>query len=303
MADHLDEIARLIASEMPRRQVLRLTLVGLAATLWPGGRAEAARRRCANPCPGNLLCCGPADFQGNERCCPPGCCIRKGLFLKCRPKARFRMGGVGLQGDDAPQIQIIVSDPEGEGLGGIRLLEAVNADVVIPEIPPGTATVVVTATKVDPEQRSRVLLAAATDCCFECVAVGDPVLTELRIGEGSNRVRETFSDIPAAERYVTLQNGSPGLRRVQLVVNGKRLTPRWLRDGGVRRIDIGSAMLAEKNIVTVIANGRPGTSALLVIADAPPETGTGTLDATSVPSLIDWRPGSSRPGIDSTWGR
>jgi hypothetical protein len=192
------------------------------------------------------------------------------------------------------QIEIAVTDLSGRGLSSISVVLAVNAAVDIPVLAPGTTFATVTATRIDPNAPGRVVLQA---CAFGCI-VADPVLTELQVSKSGNRAEDSFSEIPAGEHFITLQNGTPGLRKVQVLVNDKPAATRWLRDKNVRTIDVGSSMKPGPNTITLVANGRPGSSALVLISDIPgPDSG-----AKIFHPLIAWEPGPVQPGVTLHWG-
>jgi hypothetical protein len=254
---------------------------------------------CGNRCPplgqaALTRCCVNKNTGQFGACCKPDCCNEE--TGQCMG-AGFR---VSAYRTDVGEIDVEVRSYGGVGLASITVLESVNADIRIPAFTPGTMDYVeVTGKRVDPSKPARMALRAIPDCgCPTCGDDGDPVLAQVQIPRGGNQRRESFANIPAAEHYVMIQNGTPGLRRVQLLVNGRHLPPRWLRDDMVRTIDIGPAMLAKNNIVTVIANGRPETSALVLISDVAPDK-----DGAANAMRVDWRPGPLRPGVDLHWGR
>lgn len=369
--DHrFDDLSRILASKLPRREVIRLLVGGLGASylarLWPGAalaqelddgwdedvndlssRASGrrpTRRLCGsdtrpggpecptppNPtrprccpeefhcCPGgsNPFCC-PEEFHcctirgRNAFCCPDGhsCCQRECCFLdeqcccsvgnrmRCRPRPEAR-----LRNRNAGEIEIEVLDGTGNGIASIAAKELDNA-TTNPSLPlsyplPGPETVTITATKIDPSLPSRVILEVCSHCsAILCCRLVDPVIATLQIPVGRRRVAETFTDLLAAERFVTLQNGDPGVRRVRVVVNGRLSASRWLRDGSFRVIDIGAEMVLPQNIVTIVADGQPGSTVLVVIGDA-----AGTEPAESQSGLL-WEVGPVEPGQNLHWGR
>jgi hypothetical protein len=163
--------------------------------------------------------------------------------------------------------------------------------------------VAVTATKIDPTQRAGFGLEISPGAvcgCLQCRTVLDPVLAQLRIPADRHRLRESFDGLAESERYVTIQNGRPGARRVHVVVNGHLVVTRWLRDGTVRRIDAATAMLpGGANQVTLIVDGAPGASLLVSVADVPPDGAEGEEGS---PRIL-WRPGEAAEGMDLHWGR
>jgi hypothetical protein len=82
--------------------------------------------------------------------------------------------------------------------------------------------------------------------------------------------RERFEGIPAAERYVRVINGTPGLAALELVMNGHwfRLGP--LSDGWDVTVDLGAAMVeGDANTLVVTGYGEPGAGALIMTTDSP----------------------------------
>jgi hypothetical protein len=81
---------------------------------------------------------------------------------------------------------------------------------------------------------------------------------------------QTFTKVPQADRYVTIVNGDPGMRKVKLTVNGTKFKERDLAPGETRSFDIGSAMKpGDTNTITVTARGKKGASAFIMVADLP----------------------------------
>lgn len=371
--DHrFDDLSRILASKLPRREVIRLLVGGLGASylarLWPGatlaqepdagsyedsddlsqranGRRPTmrlcgsesrpggpecpptplnpARPRCCpeafDCCPGgsNPFCC-PEEFHcctirgRNVFCCPDGhsccqraccpldtqCCCSVGNRVRCSPRPSARLVNV-----NTGEIEIVVLDGTGNGIASIEATELENATTnpSLPlsyRLPPGPETVTITATKTDPSLPSRIILEVCSHCSeILCCALVDPVIATLQIPVGRGRVTETFTNLLAAERFVTLQNGDPGVRRVRVVVNGRLSATRWLRDGSFRVIDIGAEMVLRQNIVTILADGQPGSTVLVVIGDA-----AGTEPAKSQSGLL-WEGGPVEPGQNLHWGR
>ncbi|HEV2853353.1 MAG TPA: hypothetical protein VHC97_11170 [Thermoanaerobaculia bacterium] len=193
-------------------------------------------------------------------------------------------------------------DPEGVGITSIQATTLDNA-TTSPSLPqtysaPGPATVTITATKTDQTRSSRIVLLVTTACGASgtCTGGGDPVLTRLAIPVGKIRSADTFADIPAAEHFVTVQNGHPGLRKFQVFVNGQRAALLRMGPGAIQTVDIGAAMTGSGNTITFTGQGRPGASALIAIADVPWRTGA------QGSSLIQWNPDSSDADVNLHWG-
>ena len=96
----------------------------------------------------------------------------------------------------------------------------------------------------------------------------DPVVADLQVQQGG-MARETFSSIPASDRYVRIINGTPGLNWLCLTVNGQVFLLNPLAPGQQVLVDIGAAMQeGGNNVVAVCGQGVAGTSASITIGDA-----------------------------------
>ena len=132
-------------------------------------------------------------------------------------------------------------------------------------LPVGTTNLTIIAVKVNP-QLSATVNARVYDNCGNGRQF-DPVLAQVTVAAGGE-VRQGYSGIPAAEHYVCVANGSPGLSRVKLVVNGRTFEVNPLEDGKAWVVDVRAAMNEGKqNTVVLIGWGVPGASADLQISD------------------------------------
>ncbi len=92
----------------------------------------------------------------------------------------------------------------------------------------------------------------------------DPVLAELSHGART----QVFKDVPQAESNITLHNGSPGLRQVRAIVNGRTFVMANLRPRESRTVDVASAMLpGSHNTIVLHASGPAGANADVIIWD------------------------------------
>ena len=99
------------------------------------------------------------------------------------------------------------------------------------------------------------------------VTVCDPVTT-LVVRETGKPVSETLTNIPYEESYVTVYNGDPGLKKLDIIVNGTQCKITALGHGRETTIDVLSAMLpGDNNTITLVARGKPGCSANVIISD------------------------------------
>lgn len=166
---------------------------------------------------------------------------------------------------DPGSIEVVLDDQE-SGMASIQVLQASNATVEIQPFEPGTKdTLIMIATKVDPAKASRVRL-RATDLAGN-VTECDPVLTEEVRGSG-RPVPSVYSDVPPEERFVTVFNGDPGLRMLEVEVNGQRFRMAGLRPGEERTLDVGAAIReGQTSTFSLTSHGQPGGSATVLIWD------------------------------------
>lgn len=265
---------------------------------------------CPNPAGAGRICCSGLDIcVDNQKCCSQGVtqvcagvCCPVGFDACdendqcCQTEAQFRISAV--RSGPRPQMDMIVQDAE-HGIGKLYCHLMVNATVKMPTFTPGTKEpLVVTVTKVDPKRPAQVEL---TSCTMDgCCRTGDPVLTVLRIARGRNRIRESFPGIPAAEHFISVQNGNPGLERLHVFVNGQRRAILQLSPQEVETIDI-AAHMTESNVITLTGQGPAGGRGLVLISDVP-----GLEKARNASALlhyVEWDSDSQREDIDMHWGR
>jgi hypothetical protein len=156
----------------------------------------------------------------------------------------------------------------GLGLASHKVTYVRNATVQVDAYLPGSlGPVLVKATAVD----KRLSLGVQVDFLDRAgnLASCDPIV--LSVVREANRLQdETFSNVPQAESLVSIYNGSPGMKRVVIIVNGKKFKQRDLKANEVRKFDVSSAMKpGATNTITVRVRGKKGASALIVIADIP----------------------------------
>ena len=97
----------------------------------------------------------------------------------------------------------------------------------------------------------------------------DPIVISV-LREDEKLQDETFDNVAQADNRVTIYNGDPGMRRVVVIVNGKKFKEVDLRANEVRKFNIASAMTpGYTNTITVRVRGKKGAGALIVIADIP----------------------------------
>lgn len=171
-----------------------------------------------------------------------------------------------------PPTQVLVKARDAQtGLASIIVTKSENSDTVVPPFTPGTTdTVTATATKIDQSQRSRVEM-LVTDLAGNR-AVCDPILATLE-ADNARQGEETYTDVPQAESKVTVTNGNPGIRKIEVIANGKKFKLSGLKDGETQTLDIASALHPGDNTVTVKVNGPRGGTANLIIWDGVGEIG------------------------------
>ncbi len=160
--------------------------------------------------------------------------------------------------DPGPPARIEVTFRDtGTGLASLEVTKSINADTVVPPFTPGTTDpVVVSATKIDQSQKAQVEI-IASDLAGN-TRVCDPILLLLS-RDGNTAVTDTVTGVPAAEGFVTLTNGDPGLKKIDVIVNGTRFKVAGLKDGEERTLDVTSAMKpGDANVVQFEARGPKG---------------------------------------------
>jgi hypothetical protein len=198
-----------------------------------------------------------------------------------------------------PPQQIIVGVRDTtSGLKTITVLKVHNATVSIPAFNVGTKqTVFVTVTKINQAIKSSFNLKATNLAGGVCN--GDPVITVLKIAPFGYSVRQTFVKIPLAESFVTIVNGNPGLKTLQITVNGARYGRFQLAANQTRNqktnVDVSSLMTNGVNTITLTGYGDPNASALVVISDS-----RGNLRFVTPEIWMDWEAG--RPDENLVWG-
>jgi hypothetical protein len=247
--------------------------------------------------PWETECCTKPWKSGEEftDCCGQGCCNR--VNGKCiKPEGKILQVS-------ASQLEIEIQETQ-VGLGSILLYEAVNATVEIPRFEEGTTgPVYVTATRMDPMQPATVQLTVSPRKADQCSQTITPTLTQLQVSNEGSQATRTFERIPWQEHFVTIQNGEPGLRRVQVLVNGEPAAERWLLRGTVAVLDVFDRMTDGENAVTVVADGPAGGSALVFVGPEPNAAGAGDRDIPETLHPILWEPATWRSRQDLTWGR
>ena len=129
------------------------------------------------------------------------------------------------------------------------------------------ATLVVSAVRINTSVSAQ-LIVVGTDL-FGNTVTCDPVITEVTKLRHERGI-QTFTDLPFAEHIVTVENDEPGLRALDVIVNGIEFRVRNLRNRERQVLNVRSAMRpGNDNTITLIPRGRRGESATVTISDAP----------------------------------
>jgi hypothetical protein len=196
-----------------------------------------------------------------------------------------------------PPTKVTFTVADLDGISKIQITQISNFSVVV--TPPGGAATTTTTTKTISPAASPVSVVAtrvnasqsasltflATDK-YGNVTNCDPTVVTIGnvgpIGNGRRGLRQTLRDnnrneivvvenVPEAERYVTVQNHTPGLKRIFIIVNDRMFPLLNLANGQEINLDIASAM-KPGNTNRIIIAGRgpnPAGTAQVIIADIP----------------------------------
>jgi hypothetical protein len=128
-----------------------------------------------------------------------------------------------------------------------------------------------TATKIDQSKPAQFVFKVCppNTCCCNV----DPIFTVLILTTGQ-WVRQTFADVPKAEHFITVTNGNPGLKRLNIWINSKHYTTLKLGDNETRSLDLARAMTEIDNTISLVGAGELGASASVAIVDTPPAAAT-----------------------------
>lgn len=163
-------------------------------------------------------------------------------------------------------LTVVVTDPNGVCLVDQNVAININTKGIGVVTPPSNPHVV-TGYKVDHSKKA-ILQITVWDCCKPSSSrTCDPVLTSIIRVEGKPVV-DTYSDLPREEGFITIANGTPGLRRIVAMVNGEKFNMTGLKDGEEVTLDVTAAMAEGfQNTITLVGYGKPGGSAAVMIWD------------------------------------
>ncbi len=161
-------------------------------------------------------------------------------------------------------------------------------------LPDGTVKVVCLASLIPPNTTGS-CNAQAQDMCGQFSATADPVMTRLTIAGGGG-TQQILTGILSAERLLRVQNGTPGLTKLTVVVNGYSYVLAPLSDGASLSLDVGAAMIpGEGNTVVLLGEGAEGASATVTVGDSPAR------DPMIVVNPIAMQIAGSAQGVQLSW--
>jgi beta-propeller repeat-containing protein len=165
-----------------------------------------------------------------------------------------------------PPAQLRIAVHADRGLASIVVTQVSNATIALPTFAKGsTDTQLVTATKLDQSRPATVTLRATdqTGSSTSC----DPALVTVGHAPDDSPV-QVIRHLDQAEGHLTISNGTPGVDRVRLLVNGQPFKVADLHDGETRTLDVTPAMRRGDNTILVVAHGARGASAVVMVADS-----------------------------------
>jgi hypothetical protein len=234
---------------------------GLFTYAWPGGLLDVGRSL--------LFVFGYPDF-GDQYIDKPGLSQGPVLVANClllaeRTAPSCRIVEQGKTDTGAAYLVFEVRD-QGSGLVRTQVVYTRNATVTPFDFAHGTTDPVrIKVTATDPAQSVGITIDVHDVAGNRGVC--DPVMTIVSQDRWLPAV-QTFRDLPQAESHVLVQNGTPGLAHLALLVNGRVFLVSGLADGEVRTLNVASAMRpGTGNTIRLVPLGRPGGSALVVISD------------------------------------
>lgn len=130
---------------------------------------------------------------------------------------------------------------------------------------PPVATTVFQARKTNQFASGTIACTATSSAGQTCSA--DPwFTTAVRLKGSGAEVSDSQLIPPVAKSddYIKVTNGTPGVNKLEITVNGQKFNVNGLRDGEIRSLCVTSAMHdGDNNSVYVVAKGKPGGSAEL----------------------------------------
>ena len=150
-------------------------------------------------------------------------------------------------------------------------------------LPVGTTNLVLIATQTTQGvgQTARVNALVVADGCSANTMSFDPISANLYLSQ-SGEVRVVFNNISQNDKYVNLQNGTPGLRSARIIVNGTVFALNGLANGASQSVDISSALKGGTgNTVVVEGFGSKGAGAVVSIGETPAAPASGSFQVSA----------------------
>ncbi|MGA3182198.1 MAG: Ig-like domain repeat protein, partial [Verrucomicrobiota bacterium] len=155
-------------------------------------------------------------------------------------------------------------------------------------LPAGTTNLTLIATETTPGSgvnSARVNALVVADGCSENTMSFDPISATLYLSQ-SGEVQIVFNNISQNDKYVSLQNGTPGLSYARVIVNGTVFALDGLADGINQVVGIGSALTGGAgNTVVVEGFGTEGAGALVSIGETPAAPASGSIQVSAVSAV------------------
>jgi hypothetical protein len=154
-------------------------------------------------------------------------------------------------------------------------------------LPTGTTNLVLEASETTPGSgaNSARVNAQVTDSCSLATSF-DPVSTSLYLSQ-SGEVKVVFNNLSQNDKYVSLKNGTPGLRYARVIVNGTVFALNGLANGANEVVDIGGALIGGTgNTVVLEGFGGKGAGALVSIGEIPADPTPGSLEVSAIAGAV-----------------
>jgi alpha-L-rhamnosidase len=154
-------------------------------------------------------------------------------------------------------------------------------------LPLGTTNLVLIATQTTKGvgDTARVNALVVADGCSANTMSFDPISANLYLSQ-SGEVRVVFNNISQNDKYVSLQNGAPGLRSARILVNGTVFALNGLANGASQSVDISSALTGGTgNTVVVEGFGTAGAGAVVLIGETPAAPASGNFQVTAASAV------------------
>ena len=107
--------------------------------------------------------------------------------------------------------------------------------------------------------------------------------------------QHTFTGLNPSQRYLTVVNGAPGVRWIDITLNGHCFRLDSLADGGTVSADLSAAMRAADNLLQITAVGSPGSSAVVTVTDA------ASGQARALPEIVRLSMARCETGLELSW--